>query len=967
MVAHLTAAEVALRWPAPEVVRDAAAIGASATDAMGLLAGALGALATGDADATIAMANRAWHDYWATPPDISPDQRGVVALAFALTLGRSGAISAAAWRATLQTTPADLPGGLFELVLTIFLSAAERNSDVLDLVRRSAATAKRDDVAVWLLWYGIEAATAQDLGTVGLDFAKLAHDRAARSASPALIAVAAATEVLAHLHLGDKSTAEARLAQVLQARSDQLASSGRAMVSLAEGLYLHQAGHDERAIQPLQAAAALSRTLPRIEQLTLGAYATCLEQLGHLPPANAILRRLMTVKQAVQRTTTRHVDDTLAESKRTNERLAAIVEFSSELMVVVDDDGVIRWCSPSTPHIIGRPAETLIGTILSPEEQEHVGRVLNRTAPSNIRRVTGHDGRARFLSTSARDFRTAPAIGGVLVSTTDVTVDHLERIMLAGQVNVLSSIEASATKEEPLATASRAIEEVVGLGAVVSIDRLGGRSPAQAGIIVNELVSDGTVIGRLTIDRRMVSIENPVTDELVARCVQLATLALRSPHGGSGGSDVLGIVERQLRERSLGLVLLQIDRINHLRTRIGTTSLEEYLHACDAALRVTAGTAAWMGQVGHRHVVAVSSADGAEMSALAVSLQEAMAAAWKTGSFDRSGRAPTASAGTAWAAAGTSFDELFQFSEVALAEAKRRGNGIVVGFDEPTARREAEAVRLEAELASSITDGELMVVYQPTVSLLDGTVTALEALVRWNHPEHGPVPPHRFLPIAETAGLLGPLGRHVLAESLYASAVVAQSAGRIPISINVAASQVSDPDEVRELIAMLAEAAPTGAEVQFEIGVEALEDPEVQVGLRRLRDAGATIVLDDVGASTSGLLGLATIDADEIKLHPQLLGLATEGDMAARRALRAISAGASALGVSVTGKGVEDQAHEDMARELGCDGVLGWLHAAPMSLAELLQWLVGRTAIKSFDYISARAAESPMATGLAAT
>ena len=967
LVAHLTGAEIAMRRPATELVNEAAAIGQRAADVFDLFAGAVAALAIGDIDAATSLATRAWSAVTRQPQRLTPDQRGLVSVAAALCLGRTGNLSATAWRTQLNPAADDLPGGIHDLVQVTFWSAAERNRDVLELVARTAPAAQRDDVAVWLAWYGVEAATELDEPALALDFARVGRERSMHSGSPALMSAAASTAVLAHLYRGEQALAEGWFSEARRHVNDDLGASGRLIVSVAEGMFLHQINRNADALRALTTATQLSRIMPRTEQMVLGFYATCLEELGEWPRANATLRRLIIVRHDFQRHAAHRLEETELERHRGAERLSMLVEHSGELMLVVDDDGVIRWASPAAHTIVGLSAADMIGTRLHDRDRDDIRRALSdpslRSGPV-IRRVDHHAGYARYLSVRVSDLRAMPGIDGVLIVGQDVTATHLERTFLAGQAEVMSLLNSGWTADVTLDRLANLVQELIGTGTRATF-ATGPERPADVGEAY-PLVDDGHTLGHLLVDRSAVTVPNLLPSELIDRCVQLAVIVMHQDRSGVGATDLVAKLAEQLSTRALGLILLHIDRSQELRNRIGTTTLEDYLGACDEALGSVVGELGWIGRVGQRHLVAIPTDDGQDVNRMATSLQTVMAGAWAT--IERGGgRPPTVSAGTAWARAGSSFDELFQFAEVALTEAQRRGHGRFVGFDEPTARREAEAVRLESELAASITDGELMVVYQPTIALTDGRVSGLEALVRWNHPEHGPVPPHRFLPIAEAAGLLGPLGRHVLSEALYASTILAQSEIHLPISINLAASQVAEPAEVEALIEMLTEPTAVSGEIHFEVPADSLEDPDVRAGLQRLRANGSKIVLDDVGAADAGFLGLMAIDADEIKLHSRLLALATNGDVNASRTLRAISAAAVSLGLRVTGKGVEDELQEGTAREVGCTGVAGWLHAAPMTLADLLRWLAERNTTPRFDYISAQTSESAPSTDLAAS
>ncbi len=238
------------------------------------------------------------------------------------------------------------------------------------------------------------------------------------------------------------------------------------------------------------------------------------------------------------------------------------------------------------------------------------------------------------------------------------------------------------------------------------------------------------------------------------------------------------------------------------------------------------------------------------------------------------------------------------------------------------------------ELERAITQNELELHYQPIFDISGDALRGVEALVRWKHPQKGLVSPHAFLPTAAREGLMHALTAWVLREALLQASVWRKDGLTLNMSVNVAASDLSDQRFVRLLDRTLKITAGKSA---FSAEIRADETAEASsAGLRELASRGIPIALDDV-TSIGQLDGAAQWPLDTVKLGREIIGHALDdpraGDMA-----RAIAHFAVQRGIGIIAVGIESKATLGFARALGCVGAQGYLLARPMPSPALRRW-----------------------------
>jgi len=311
-----------------------------------------------------------------------------------------------------------------------------------------------------------------------------------------------------------------------------------------------------------------------------------------------------------------------------------------------------------------------------------------------------------------------------------------------------------------------------------------------------------------------------------------------------------------------------------------------------------------------------------------------------------------ASIGIATAAPGCSLDTVFREADVAMYAAKQRGKAgfvrYVPGMEEPVLRH----VQLGGELRRALDQHEFRVVYQPIMSLENGRIVGVEALVRWDHPTRGVVPPLEFITAAERTGLIVPLGRFVLRETCRQAALWLAEFGPEAlqkVGPNVSARQLRDPDFVADVVAALADHGLPADRLVLELTESAvLRGGQVSRTLHELDALGVKLALDDFGTGESSLSLLTAFPAAIVKLDKSFVdGIEIDDpESAARQAVaRAVIQLARALGRDTVAEGIENQAQADRLRELGYTLGQGYHLARPMPPAELGRLLAAQQAI----------------------
>ncbi|VAX09171.1 diguanylate cyclase/phosphodiesterase (GGDEF & EAL domains) with PAS/PAC sensor(s) [hydrothermal vent metagenome] len=392
------------------------------------------------------------------------------------------------------------------------------------------------------------------------------------------------------------------------------------------------------------------------------------------------------------------------------------------------------------------------------------------------------------------------------------------------------------------------------------------------------------------------------------------------------------------KDLHLGVLFLDLDRFKNLNDTLGHLVGDHLLRA--VADRLKKVLSAWdtVARLGGDDFVLLLP-DIKEVSALEEKAQELLTL-FDT-PFELSGKSIYLDVSIGIAAYpenGEDSDSLLKNAEATMYYAKEQGgkNYQFCSGDIQTAT--VDRFTIESELRVAIKNSELLLHYQPQFSLEDNSITGVEVLVRWEHPERGMTPPDKFIPVAEDTGLIIPLGEWVLQQTIADIVRMREAGIRLKrVAVNLSARQLyhqGTQDTLRKLLA----AGNLGAELlEVEITESGImQNPELAAeNLISMKSIGVGVAIDDFGTGYSSLAHLKRFPIDVLKIDRAFVrDITLDSDDAS--IVKAILALAKALNLHVIAEGLETQEQYDYLKELGCNEGQGYLYARPMPIDDLL-------------------------------
>ena len=290
-----------------------------------------------------------------------------------------------------------------------------------------------------------------------------------------------------------------------------------------------------------------------------------------------------------------------------------------------------------------------------------------------------------------------------------------------------------------------------------------------------------------------------------------------------------------------------------------------------------------------------------------------------------------------------SIEEPLKRAELAMYQAKAIGRNTLRFFEPEMQTTVTARAKLEAQLRQAVARKQFLLHYQPQAGSDTGT-TGAEALVRWQHPERGLVLPGEFIAVAESSGLILPLGHWVLESACKQLAAWATRPGlaHLSMAVNVSARQMRQPDFVQEVISILESTGANPALLKLELTESVLVDnvEDIIVKMNALKAQGVGFSLDDFGTGYSSLAYLKRLPLDQLKIDEGFVRdvLVDPEDAAIAKMVVAL---ADSLGLAVIAEGVETQAQRDFLAALGCSNYQGYLLGAPMALTQFEAFIDG--------------------------
>ena len=575
-----------------------------------------------------------------------------------------------------------------------------------------------------------------------------------------------------------------------------------------------------------------------------------------------------------------HVD-----MQRNEERFRSLVQNASDGVVVLGEDGLIRYESPAVERILGRRAAERvgqpIGSDIHPDDRATVERALvDLAAFSGLEarlefRARHADDSWRTLESIAKNLLDDPAVGGVVINYRDIT----ERKTLEEQLRHQAFHDVLTGLENRFLFLDR-------LGHALTRAGRGGRPTAVLFLDLDDFKAVNDRLGHAEGDKLLVDVAHRL--KAVTRAGDTVARL--------GGDEFAIIVEETdpaEAEQAAARILATLTPPFELGDR-------------PIAVRVSVG-------------IAMQSIDGADA------------------------------------------DELLRRADIAMYAAKAAGGHRHVTYEPKLYDATMTRMELKADLRGALERGELHIAYQPIVELDTGFISGSEALMRWNHPVHGPVPPVDFIPLAEESGLILELGRWILTTACHQTRAWQEATGRVglTIGVNLSGHQVLDRDLVTDVRRILAETGLAPNDLTLEMTESVLvQDVEATVStLTALKALGVRLAIDDFGTGYSSLSYLRQFPIDILKIDRSFVA-SLDGTNDSTALVRSILDLSTTLRLETVAEGIEETEQREVLRGLGARQGQGYLFARPMGPDDLGDLLAGREA-------TAREGASSKASGIA--
>jgi len=546
--------------------------------------------------------------------------------------------------------------------------------------------------------------------------------------------------------------------------------------------------------------------------------------------------------------------------RRGQDRLAAMVEHSSDVVMLVDADGVIRYASPGLASTLGHRTSDWTGRslidLVSSDDRDAAATELRRAVAAGRGEMVKFeaslvrvDGERRRMEATIANLLGGDAVDGVVATFRDVTE----------QRNLERQLSHRAFHDELTGLANRAL----------FLDRMD----------------------------HALRVVRPEMDPVV-------------------------------------VLFVDLDDFKSVNDALGHGVGDQMLRAIADRIRKVSGagdTAARLG--GDEFALLLEDRGGVDRALdVAEQLLQELRQPVPLAGYDLT---VLASVGLAVSTPGMTTAGLLRDADIAMYEAKRAGKSQIKIFDPAMRLSASKHLEFRSDLSNAIERDQLRLVYQPMVDLRTHRVVGAEALVRWDHPTQGEVPPSEFIPIAERAGLIVPIGRWVIDESFRAAARW-QARGPQQISVNMSATQVRSPEFVQQVRDSLEAHGLDARRVTLEITETMLvEEIESASGnLAELRELGVLIAIDDFGTGYCSLSYLQRFPVDVVKIDRQFIEELDEQPRSATLAKMILQLTAGLEMVSVA-EGIERPSQLRALQALGCDLGQGYLLSGPLEAHEL--------------------------------
>jgi diguanylate cyclase (GGDEF)-like protein len=424
--------------------------------------------------------------------------------------------------------------------------------------------------------------------------------------------------------------------------------------------------------------------------------------------------------------------------------------------------------------------------------------------------------------------------------------------------------------------------------------------------------------------------------------VELDRLARQDSLTGLANREVLrraledALVSAVRRKHRCSVFLLDLDRFKAVNDTLGHPAGDMLLRLVALRLTETVGDLGQVGRLGgdEFEVVLPRVAHETELSQLAQAIIESLSRPYFINGTN-------VSIGASIGVVTSDYDDrtpddLIRDADLALYAAKAAGKGTFRFFEAEMNEEARKRQLLESDLRVALEKGQLRVVFQPSVDVKTEEITGFESLIRWDHPDRGPVSPVDFIPLAEEIGLINEIGEWVLRTACIEAAKWPQ---HVSVAVNLSPVQFKSRTLPATVKKVLSETGLAAKRLELEIteGVLLSNDEQVHAMIASLKLLGVKLALDDFGTGYSSLSYLQKVPFDKIKIDQSFVRGASEPQSRNAALIRAMVGLASDLEMQTTAEGVETQDELALVRDLGCTLVQGYIYGKPMSAEDALQ------------------------------
>jgi diguanylate cyclase (GGDEF)-like protein/PAS domain S-box-containing protein len=421
--------------------------------------------------------------------------------------------------------------------------------------------------------------------------------------------------------------------------------------------------------------------------------------------------------------------------------------------------------------------------------------------------------------------------------------------------------------------------------------------------------------------------------------VELDRLARQDSLTGLANREALrralddALVSAARRKFRCSVFLLDLDRFKAVNDTLGHPAGDTLLRLVSLRLRDEVGALGQVGRLGgdEFEVVLPSTSSKEDLSALAQAIIDSLSRPYTI-------NGTMVSIGASVGIVTSDYDDrtsddLMRDADLALYAAKAAGKGCFRFFAPEMHEAARERQLMESDLRVALEKGQLRVVFQPSVDASSEAITGFEALIRWDHPEHGPVSPALFIPLAEEIGLINEIGEWVLRTACEEAVNWPE---HVAVAVNLSPIQFKShalPAIVRSILGDSGLAADR-LELEITEGVLLNNDEHVHEMIHGLKKIGVKLALDDFGTGYSSLSYLLRVPFDKIKIDRSFVSGASDPESRNAALIRAMVGLASDLKMETTAEGVETHEELLLVRTLGCSLVQGYIFGKPMPAAE---------------------------------